>query len=134
MMRLEPCPSCKRHVKLDEVACPFCRSALGDAFRAAPARPRPLTRLGSRAGFAFSLSIAAACGGKDTTDVDAGADAAAVGGEHKDAGVIVILPPESTGDPVLHVPDAAAPQPDDAGSPVDYDDVVAVPIYRAAPP
>src|SRR3954469_17563224 len=99
MTQLEPCPSCKRHVKLHEAACPFCRSQLGADFRALPARPRPPQRLGLRASFAFGLTLAANCGGKEVGSVDAGApdDARA-----EPSTVIIVPPGESTG-PILTI-------------------------------
>lgn len=36
MARLAPCPSCDRHVRIDEAACPFCGSALPRTFGAGP--------------------------------------------------------------------------------------------------
>jgi len=130
MTQLEPCPSCKRHIKLDEAACPFCRSQLSDDFRATPLRPRPRSRLGRRAGFAFGLTVAASCGGKEVSGVDAGPpdDAAA-----ESTTIVVQVPPVEQPDLNLKVPDAGTtPDPIDA-SPID-DDVVNVAIYSASPP
>ncbi len=33
-MPLVPCPGCRRHLKADETACPFCRAALPKALAA----------------------------------------------------------------------------------------------------
>lgn len=61
---LQPCPSCKRHVRVSSDACPFCTFLLSDSFRATAARPLPTRRLGRAATFAFGAAIAgaAACG------------------------------------------------------------------------
>lgn len=62
MNQLEPCPSCHRHVRIDETACPFCAGAL-DFSDVAP-RVSPRVRLGRAATFAFGV-VASACGGDD---------------------------------------------------------------------
>jgi hypothetical protein len=79
MTDLAPCPSCRRHVRIDERACPFCAAALPEL------APRTIARGGrlSRAAvFAGASLLTAACGGKaqpadpvvGNTAVDAGAD------------------------------------------------------------
>jgi hypothetical protein len=55
---LTPCPSCRRHVRAADGACPFCRSAI-DATRVVPSAGKRLAR---GAVFVFATS-AAACGG-----------------------------------------------------------------------
>jgi len=47
--RLLACPSCARHIRVDEERCPFCRVALPDDFGAGPA-PVPPARHMSREG------------------------------------------------------------------------------------
>jgi hypothetical protein len=57
-----PCPSCDRHVKRGEAACPFC----GVAVVLPPAAPRPSVRLSRSALFALTAAGALAatdCGG-----------------------------------------------------------------------
>jgi hypothetical protein len=56
---LASCPSCARHVRVSESACPFCRGALSDAFRATPARPAPRARLARAALFAIGTGTVA---------------------------------------------------------------------------
>ncbi len=73
---LSACPACRRHVRVTELACPFCGDALGDSFRAMVA-PAPLTVRLSRAALLAlgtgTLSLAAACGGATSgTPGDAG--------------------------------------------------------------
>ena len=62
---LRACPACARHVRVTELACPFCGVALEAAFRGAPA-PVPLSVRLSRAALVAlgsgTLSLAAACG------------------------------------------------------------------------
>lgn len=71
MSVLVPCPSCSRHVRAAERACPFCAAAL-PADLGAHAVPAATRRLDRLAVFTFAASIAAAgCGGKtETPDVD----------------------------------------------------------------
>lgn len=60
MIDLAPCPACRRHVRIDETACPFCTAAL-------PAvEPRVLSRgrFTRAAVFAGAIAGTAACGGK----------------------------------------------------------------------
>src|ERR1700733_11424777 len=56
---LAACPCCARHVRVSESACPFCRSALRDAFPATPTRePRePRARLTRAALFALGAGV-----------------------------------------------------------------------------
>jgi hypothetical protein len=66
LAHLIACPSCARHVRLGEAACPFCRADLGDAARAFAPRQAPSQRLSRAALYAFgvgSLTVASACGG-----------------------------------------------------------------------
>lgn len=58
--RLAPCPGCQRHVRVSEVACPFCGAAI-----VLVARPVPVSRqkLGRAAIFAFGSAIATAAPG-----------------------------------------------------------------------
>ncbi len=85
MSDLAPCPACRRHVRVDESACPFCASALP----AVP--PRVLTpgRLTRAAVFAGAIAGTAACGGK-TKPVDNTVENAAV-----DGGVDEQQPPDA---------------------------------------
>ncbi len=64
MAFLLPCPSCARHVRRTESACPFCHGAL--FFADAPLPRLPEVRLGRAATFAFGAAVAtsvAACSG-----------------------------------------------------------------------
>ena len=60
-MTLAPCPSCARHVRATETACPFCARSLprGLAARVPPAADVRLTRL---AAFTFAASVAVGAG------------------------------------------------------------------------
>ena len=55
---LVPCPSCARHVRASERACPFCRSVLPSTL-ASKAIPGATQRLGRAAAFTFAATLAA---------------------------------------------------------------------------
>jgi len=95
-MSLRPCPECRRHVRLDESACPFCAAAL------APAAPPalPVGRLTRAAVFTAGAALAAGagCGSSSpktqdpidntaTTTIDAGTE------QEIDAGAPELPPP-----------------------------------------
>jgi hypothetical protein len=77
---LSLCPTCARHVRIDEPACPFCGAGLPAAFAAPPA-VRSAARLNRAALAALRMGAigvtAAACGGTVTggTSADSGPDA-----------------------------------------------------------
>ena len=56
MSQLIPCPSCGRHVRRTESACPFCAASV--SFEHVPTRPMPSVRLGRAAIFAFGATVA----------------------------------------------------------------------------
>ena len=64
---VSPCPSCARHVRLNEPACPFCGGELPRAFREQVATRSPAKRLNRAALHALRMSAipltVAACGG-----------------------------------------------------------------------
>ena len=66
MNELLPCPSCRRHVRKWEAACPFCTAELQLGNAPAPVLPRG--RLSRAATFAFGATLAGAalvaCGGE----------------------------------------------------------------------
>lgn len=68
MNRLQPCPSCDRHVRSTDAACPFCAAPI------APEAPRPIPtgRLTRAAIFASALATggAAACGSGQSKAAD----------------------------------------------------------------
>lgn len=57
MAQLVPCPSCQRHVRQTETACPFCEASLSLGRLPPPLLPR--TRLGRAATFAFGATLVA---------------------------------------------------------------------------
>jgi hypothetical protein len=73
MSDLEPCPGCRRHVRVDDASCPFCATALGATGEARVLSSPRLTRAAVFAGAAL-VSATAGCGGKghgpETTVVD----------------------------------------------------------------
>ena len=66
MNPLVPCPSCDRHVRASESACPFCDSALPSdlASRAVPPANRRLNRA---AAFTFAAALAVTSGAISTS-------------------------------------------------------------------
>jgi len=100
MAALVPCPSCKRHIRIDHYACPFCTAAVpGDfASRIVPSATKRLDRLAMFT-FAATLSVAA-CGGID--------DGSPIDGD--DAGRGVTPPPAAQ--------DAGGRTGEDVGAPV----------------
>ncbi len=136
MAQLEPCPTCQRHVRISESACPFCGGDVREAFSTLTPRAAPRTRLGRAALFAFGITAAASaipgCGddgddeGDKTSDAgqngseDGGAtDGGQAGGNNDDSGGVVALY-------------GAAP-PEDAGMGTPSEDAGVVAIYGAAP-
>jgi predicted RNA-binding Zn-ribbon protein involved in translation (DUF1610 family) len=71
---LTACPSCARHLRASEPACPFCGAKLAE--RSPRIRALPTKRLARAAIFSFGAALAAAapgCGNSHRTD-DAGTD------------------------------------------------------------
>jgi hypothetical protein len=149
--RLAACPSCARHVRVDERRCPFCAAGLPASFGQAPVVAAPAGRLSRAALYAvsmgaLSLSAAQACGGSPSHE-------SKVDGGPADAGEDVVgipaygIPPGDAGIPEHSDEDGAAT---DAGADA-YDDgssqdaspqdgaadvnlhEVGVPIYGAPP-
>jgi hypothetical protein len=73
---VSPCPSCARHVRLNEPACPFCGGELPRAFREQVTTPSPAKRLNRAALHALRMSAipltVAACGGTVSAAGDGG--------------------------------------------------------------
>ncbi len=69
--RLLPCPSCTRHVRASEEACPFCAAVLPQALPASALPRSPGARLSRAALYALGAAAAAvaACGGQSDTGV-----------------------------------------------------------------
>lgn len=91
MSRLEVCPGCKRHVRVEEESCPFCAVRLGSSLASLPARVMPKSRLGRAALFTFGVSaaavVSAGCSDEPDADDEGGADAGrGDGGAQNDAG------------------------------------------------
>lgn len=124
-MKLLPCPSCGRHVRMKSATCPFCQSALPTEF-GAQATNVIVPRIGRAALFAFGATVAtnlAACG-----DTNNGVDAATgndTGPRTEDASAMSLY-----GAPA---PDAGPSSLDDAGaSAVDAGNPA--PLYGAPTP
>jgi hypothetical protein len=116
-MTLAPCPSCSRHVKTSETACPFCKAAIAPG--AAVAIPGPPRRLSRAAAYAFTASLAiAGCEGGTAQIGDAGTtDEGGSGGEGgtRDGGTDA--PPDNGNiQPPYGAPAYGAPPPVDSGT------------------
>lgn len=82
MSSLAPCPSCQRHIRVAERACPFCKSALAHSLTPIPGTQQRLKRA---AAFAFTASLGLAGCNTDNGNVtpvygapaDTGVDVAA---------------------------------------------------------
>ena len=158
---LVPCPSCARHVRASETACPFCQTELPEGLET-QARPGVARRMSRAAALALGASLAvAACGDEvqstndsagatsgDKSSSAGGGGAGGAGGSASTTGTSSIEASSSSGFAVLYGP---APPPDggfdddagtpieDAGTPVEDggssnpNDAGAAPIYGAAP-
>ena len=148
---LVPCPSCHRHIRASEAACPFCASALPEDIggRAVPAATRRMSRA---AAFVFGASLAiTACSSDVTTGETSASTGGEGGGEPDDDGGVQAL----YGDPAPQDggPDddgggmakyGAPPPPDggpddDGGGQAEYggpppEDGGGAPLYGAPPP
>ncbi len=118
---LAACPACARHVRVSEVACPFCRSELPESFRALVPLS-PAKRLNRAALYALRMgaaaATAAACGGSvNSGDNDAGGtpphNAQPDGSDDSDTGFTALYGGVAAYGGVA-VPDAGAPEPDAA--------------------
>jgi hypothetical protein len=139
---LASCPSCARHVRVSEAACPFCRASLSEAFRATPARQAPRARLGRAALFALgtgAVAVTPGCSSSSTPGVqplyggvtveDASVDAAAA--DTGSTGSDAAADAEGTdGGPSAQPLYGAVATGDDAGSDSGH---VAEPAYGAIP-
>src|SRR4051794_23113730 len=81
-MTLVPCPSCGRHVRAAESACPFCNSALPSKL-ASRAIPTPTRRLERLAAFTFAATLAVTgCALTDGDDDNTGNKDEDIGAAH----------------------------------------------------
>ncbi|HET7542765.1 MAG TPA: hypothetical protein VFK05_22995 [Polyangiaceae bacterium] len=143
MKHLLPCPGCRRHVRVSEVACPFCKAPLD--LGSAPEPELPRTRLSRAATFAFgatlaSVSALAACG----ADVDDGKGGAGSGGAATaggaggaQAGGAQTGPAQAGAGsniiPVYGAPAGGAPPTSPGGGQGNNAGSAQIPIYGAAP-
>jgi hypothetical protein len=117
--QLRACPSCARHVRVTEPACPFCGDALSEAFQEARAPQPPALRLTRAALFAFgtgAMAVASGCSSSSTPTTDSGTVAPGDAGA-EDAGQVGAA-------------DSGAPS-SDAGS--GFDSGGLAPVYGSPP-
>lgn len=159
-MSLVPCPSCNRHIRTGEGACPFCGASIS-ASLASKAIPGATQRLSRAAAFAFTATLTMANCGPGTTPAptaDAAADADVGVAPLYGAPADVTPGPDATPDVVndnggpmpLYGAPADVPRPDatpdvvnDSGAPADAsmpppdrpgpDDGGVAPLYGAVP-
>jgi len=111
MSDLRPCLQCRRHVRIDEHACPFCAALL------APSAPPtlPVGRLTRAAVFAGAV-LATACGGSQTkpdtveTPLAAAPDAGAAEAAAPPDAAVALEPPDAA-TPKRVYPDHPIPKP-----------------------
>lgn len=132
---LLPCPSCQRHVRTREAACPFCATALTSEWRAhVPALAPTPKRLSRAAAFVFGATVGvAACSGEAVIEPGGegggGADGAGGAGGSGGFGGSPIFdagPDDDGGNQTLYGDPAIDAGTDDGGG--------GEPIYGAAPP
>ncbi len=148
---LVPCPTCRRHARVSEPACPFCKGSLVGA-RIMPTSTTRLSRVGQ---FAFASTVSTmllvGCGSSDTTTpgtTDAKGDSVAgdAVGDGGDSGVFPDVaayggPPDTGVDTGPFTADAAYGGPPLDSGPADTgkadtsaDTGGAVPAYGLPPP
>ena len=143
---LRACPSCARHARVSETACPFCGSAFDQAFRSSPEPQGPRVRLARAALIAFgalgtgSLAATAACSSSSSEPAYGGTpvmteplDGSAAHDDSGDAGATTASE-ASAGDATTDGP-VATPAYGAPGQPVDAseDQHVILPPYGIAP-
>ncbi|MFO0631060.1 MAG: hypothetical protein U0325_36285 [Polyangiales bacterium] len=124
---MNPCASCRRHVRATEIACPFCGAALSDDARGHVA-PDTTARMKRAALFVFGASIASAGCSSTTVSGDASStDTVTIDRESSDvqSSDVQSTDVQSTD---VQAADTAVDRPDV------YDNGGAVPPYGLPPP
>jgi hypothetical protein len=137
---LRPCPSCERHVRVNEGGCPFCGVQFTDAFRAGPRPHGPTARLSRAALFAFgtgTLALAPGCSSSSSVPTPAYGAPAMVEDAGDDGATTV---PDGSTEASTPVPDSGPPMAQPAyGIAVPIEDasddhhVGVTPLYGIAP-
>ncbi|MBX3186161.1 MAG: hypothetical protein KF819_04065 [Labilithrix sp.] len=110
---LRPCPSCRRHVRRTERACPFCAHAVAEAFAREPAVAWPTDAAMSRAAVLLATAAAVASCGKETATTATTATSATTATKDAEPEVSLAAPIYGQAPP----PKAPPPPPEDAGAP-----------------
>jgi hypothetical protein len=139
------CPSCERHVRVVDEACPFCGLALSAPLRASLALHPPRVRLGRAALYALgmgTLTLApVACGGTvveqsseagtgsgDSAPSDALPDQITIGPSYGHAMLVDVEVPDES------FSDGGEPDASETGSSDAMEDIVVLPPYGAPSP
>jgi hypothetical protein len=132
--RLLPCPSCARHVRASEEACPFCAGELPASRTSQPLPRSPATRLSRAALYAFgaSAAVVAACGGSTGSTVADGGTTD--GGDESRAMPVYGGPVVDGGEDAPILVDAAYGGPPQDGAADAESDSSPAPLYGAPPP
>jgi len=113
-MRLVCCPACSRHVRDDELACPFCGEAAADVAPHEPVFPPSrygrVARMAASAGLLVSLTACPMYGGPPEDFPDGGPEIVRDAGT--DAGPADAGAPDAGADP----DEDAGVEPEDAGA------------------
>jgi hypothetical protein len=104
MTELRACEECRRHVSIEESACPFC----GAARVAESAQASRFSRASRAAVFAGAVLATAACGGSKPKASDSNIQNTDTQQADADAGVVELIPPD---DPHPHRDPSNIPMP-----------------------
>ena len=108
-MSLHPCPECRRHIKNQETACPFCGTSV------TPRSPAivPAVRVAGRAAVVFATAAAMACGKKDAPPPTPAVDASDM---TSSGTVVAVYGPPPQWDELNDAAAPVPPKPRDGGS------------------
>jgi|SRR5580692_5205875 hypothetical protein len=119
MLALRPCPSCARHARVSETACPFCGARLGEAFCTFAPPRAPAARLSRAALFAIGaagfVGGAASCGSSASSAYGGCPPNECVITPEADAEASAGSAPDSANDVTNAPPPDAAPEAGSAG-------------------
>ena len=117
---LAPCPSCSRHVKTAESRCPFCRTALPEAFGGPLANAAATRGMSRAAALALGASLAVTGCGKTASQptpepVDAATQGTSSGGPNDNGQAVALYGAPPIDPPIPQVEEAGPPARRDGG-------------------